>query len=45
MKQKIEQYELLPVDRKFMARLSLDTVIESLAIICHDPFKLWDTIE
>ena len=38
MKKKIEQYELLPANRKFMARLSLDTVIESLAILCNDPF-------
>jgi hypothetical protein len=45
MKAKIEEYELLPADRKFMASMTLDIVLESLPILCKDPFKLWETIE
>lgn len=41
MKIKLEKYDKLPVDRKFLASMPPDEIFKASAILITDPLDVW----
>ena len=42
---KLQRYEKLPIDRRFLASMPLSEIFQALTVLVRDPQEMWDQIE
>lgn len=45
MARKLEKFELLPVDRRFLANMSLKEIFKACTVLESDPHVVWEELE
>lgn len=41
----LQRFQKLPIDRRFLASMPKEEIIQALAVLVNDPFEMWDLIE
>ena len=42
---KLNKYENLPIDRRFLASMPVEEIFQALGVLVRDPQQMWDFIE